>query len=87
MNSKSKNIWGAIAVLIFIGLIGFFIFSSNSTTVNTAAVQNAIENTKECPRDTLICPNGGTVKRILPSCQFDTCPVPDNPSPAALYKD
>jgi len=87
MNNKSKNIWGALAVLIFVGLMGFLIFSGNSTTVNTAAVQNATENTKECPTDTLICPNGGVVKRILPSCQFDVCPISNNPSSASLYKD
>ncbi len=87
MNSKTKNIWGGVAVLVFIGLIAFLVFSRNSTTVNTAAVQNAIQNPTECPTDTLICPNGGVVKRILPNCQFDICPVPENPSPAALYKD
>ncbi len=81
MDNTTRNILIATAVLIIAGLVALFVALRGGSN-NTAAVNDA----NLCPADTFICPDGSTVGRVAPSCQFATCTNVAN-SPAARYKD
>jgi hypothetical protein len=87
MDKTTRNLLIVAAILVIGGLIALFVaMSGNNSSINTAAVQNAVQ----CPADTFICPDGTTtVSRVAPGCQFAQCPNPTNASSssAAVYKD
>jgi len=52
-----------VAIIIAVTLIGFM-----------REAGKADEQTRGCPNDAKVCPDGTTVGRVLPNCEFARCP-------------
>ena len=65
----------AVALLLFILLpILSFLFGMNyQTIVNN--INNVLPQQKGCTYDAKICPDGSSVGRLPPSCEFAPCPT------------
>lgn len=60
---KNKILIG-IVILAIIGLVAFFLSSKLSKDENIA-----------CTADAMLCPDGSSVGRMPPSCEFTPCPT------------
>jgi hypothetical protein len=89
--SPQKNILTKIAFLVgslvllgMVGLGGYFLGNRNATSkdipndalVQTSPVPTASEGV--CTLDVMICPDGSSVGRIAPNCEFEACPSSEN---------
>lgn len=90
MESKSsKTIITIVAVLVGLALIisgvVWYRSSNSSGENNTAATvlsNQTDSNGVACTMDAKICPDGSSVGRVGPNCEFAACPAPINGSPA-----
>ncbi len=65
---SAKFQWVFFGVVICVGVIGaWFFFARISTTV--------VPHVSACTEETKICPDGGTVGRVGPACEFTPCEV------------
>ena len=62
----------AIVVIIFLVLAGIYSYISH---------QNAGEGTIACPADARLCPDGSSVGRVPPGCDFAACPEATSSAP------
>lgn len=61
-------------VLIVIVILGFFYFSYVENN------EHEIVPPKACTMEAKMCPDGSSVSRVLPDCEFSACPVSTNAS-------
>jgi len=73
MNTRLPSII-AIGIIVFLGLAFslFFLVGKNEVAYdNPTDIRNDLVG---CPEDAKICPDGSSVARIPPSCEFSKCP-------------
>lgn len=66
--SKNKVLWATLAAIVLIAGVVFLTL--------TSGVQN--DNEVECTLEAMICPDGSSVGRTGPSCEFTPCPSAEN---------
>jgi hypothetical protein len=83
---KSNNhliiIFAIIAIIGFSAasaMAGYFFATRTLTTTNPGNTQ---PNTKACTMEAKVCPDGTSVGRTGPNCEFAACPVTATPQPA-----
>lgn len=68
-----------LAAVLVVGAAGLYLYmttdSAGSITGNTPATATTTE-VWECDADAKICPDGSTVGRSGPNCEFTQCPAP-----------
>ncbi|PCC69560.1 hypothetical protein SAMN02745121_06367 [Nannocystis exedens] len=63
-------------LLLAAGLVGACAGKSNPPAENP-------DGPKACTKEAKVCPDGSTVGRIGPNCEFAPCPVPEGDAPAS----
>lgn len=72
MRTEANIILTGAGFIILFGMLSSFILSGASKKSEIAQAYNA---SWACTTDTEICPDGSTVGRIPPYCQFAACPA------------
>lgn len=67
-----------IVAVILVGLVGAFLLGKNSSTQNSSAVA--------CTLEAKICPDGSSVGRTGPKCEFAACPTTASSSAEATSR-
>jgi len=56
-------------------VVGFVIFMIIVGFVAYDSIVNSKPSNRACTQEAKICPNGATVVRVGPNCEFEPCPV------------
>lgn len=65
-------ILGGIIIVLLMGFVGYYLGKSSNKSIISPTP--TIFQQKACRKDAKICPDGSTVERIPPNCEFKECP-------------
>lgn len=73
MNKYSVNLFGILGVALVIAFASFML--SRSMSRNRTDVPRDVESVAVCTMEAKICPDGSSVGRKGPQCEFESCPT------------
>ncbi len=91
--NKNTFIWTVVGVVAVILILGGYFFFGAKKTVEAPITEDVVA----CTMDAKVCPDGSSVGRTGPKCEFAACPTGAKPttpttpstgdvSPADMYK-
>lgn len=66
-------ILGGIIIILLIGTLGYYLGKTSNKSIIYPTP--TISQQKACTLEAKICPDGSSVGRILPNCEFAPCPI------------
>lgn len=78
MKAEMKNAILWVILLVIVGIAGFLYRATLEAPQHATNSEGTV-----CPQDAYVCPDGTSVSRAAPSCEFAACPAPNVTLPAA----
>ncbi len=77
MKTEMKNAFLWVVLLAILGIVGFMYRAALEAPKHATNSQGTV-----CAQDAHVCPDGTSVGRVAPSCEFAACPSPNVTLPA-----
>jgi len=75
MQKNIVMILGVVLLLVVVGFAGYYVGRNNNNPNTPAGIVPPSQNNVVCTMDAKICPDGSSVGRTGPQCEFAPCPT------------
>ena len=73
----NKTLWITLGALLLLGIGGYYYFGNLNSSTETSGDSTSIYDSNQpvaCTTEAKICPDGSSVGRTGPTCEFAQCP-------------